>query len=60
MMVMMLVRQGFLRAKGGPREFNVNLYATKKTAAQGLLDLALLMANASQLKSIVQTQGDHQ
>jgi hypothetical protein len=39
--------------------FDINLYATKKSAAQGLLDLALLMANASQLKYIIMTEGDH-
>lgn len=41
------------------RNFDINLYATKKSAAQGLLDLALLMANASQLKHIILTDGDH-
>lgn len=41
------------------RNFDINLYATKKSAAQGLLDLALLMANASQLKHIIMTDGDH-
>ena len=30
-----------------------NKYATKKTFAQGLLDIGLLMANASQLKSLI-------
>lgn len=33
---------------------NVNKYATIKSAAQGLLDMALLAANASQLKSVLQ------
>uniref|UniRef100_A0A914WD58 Ninjurin 2 n=1 Tax=Plectus sambesii TaxID=2011161 RepID=A0A914WD58_9BILA len=33
--------------------FDMNRYASKKTAANGLLDLALLMANASQLKHIL-------
>lgn len=28
-------------------------YATKKTVAQGLLDIGLLMANASQLKAVI-------
>lgn len=30
-----------------------NSYATKKTLAKGLLDIGLLMANASQLKSLL-------
>lgn len=33
---------------------DVNRYATKKTVTQGMLDLALLTANASQLKYILQ------
>lgn len=33
------------------RQFNS--YATKKTLAKGLLDIGLLMANASQLKSLL-------
>ncbi|KAL3235371.1 hypothetical protein MRX96_048347 [Rhipicephalus microplus] len=32
---------------------NTNRYATKKTVAQGLLDIALLTANTSQLKSVI-------
>jgi hypothetical protein len=32
---------------------NVNDYATRKTIAQGMLDLALLTANAAQLKRIM-------
>lgn len=32
---------------------DVNLYSTKKTVAQGMLDIALLSANASQLKFVV-------
>lgn len=34
-----------------PRPININHYATKKTAAQSMLDVALLMANSSQLKT---------
>ncbi|XP_056897770.1 ninjurin-2 isoform X2 [Takifugu flavidus] len=33
------------------RPMNINHYATKKTAAQSMLDVALLMANSSQLKT---------
>ncbi|XP_043934077.1 ninjurin-1-like isoform X2 [Protopterus annectens] len=36
------------------RPVNINRYATKKTAAQSMLDVALLMANASQLKAVVE------
>ncbi|XP_052781947.1 ninjurin-1-like isoform X1 [Mya arenaria] len=37
----------------GKAPFNFNSYATKKTLAKGLLDIGLLMANASQLKSLI-------
>uniref|UniRef100_A0A3B5QJM2 Ninjurin-2-like n=1 Tax=Xiphophorus maculatus TaxID=8083 RepID=A0A3B5QJM2_XIPMA len=33
--------------------FDMNHYATKKSAAQSMLDVALLMANSSQLKTIL-------
>ncbi|KAH3881427.1 ninjurin-1-like [Dreissena polymorpha] len=36
-----------------PTGFRYNSYATKKTLAKGLLDISLLMANASQLKSLI-------
>merc|ERR1711997_1036520 len=36
------------------RGLDVNRYATKKTIAQGMLDIALLTANASQLKYVLQ------
>lgn len=35
------------------RTFDMNHYATKKSAAQSMLDVALLMANSSQLKTIL-------
>ncbi|KAF3859912.1 hypothetical protein F7725_000167 [Dissostichus mawsoni] len=35
------------------RPINLNHYATKKSAAQSMLDVALLMANSSQLKSVL-------
>lgn len=35
------------------RAMNINHYATKKTAAQSMLDVALLMANSSQLKTVL-------
>ncbi|KAK7600905.1 hypothetical protein V9T40_008346 [Parthenolecanium corni] len=37
------------------KPMDVNRYATKKTVAQGMLDIALLTANASQLKYILQS-----
>lgn len=33
--------------------FDYNVYAQKKSTASGLMDLALLMANASQLKHVL-------
>lgn len=36
------------------RPMDVNLYATKKSVTQGLMDIALLTANASQLKVLLQ------
>ncbi|KAI5093897.1 ninjurin 2 [Silurus meridionalis] len=35
---------------------NINRYATKKTMAEGMLDVALLMANASQLKAVLEQE----
>ncbi|XP_014773313.1 ninjurin-1 isoform X2 [Octopus bimaculoides] len=42
-----------------PITFNYYRYATKKTMAQGLLDVALLMSNASQLKAILDVGEAH-
>ncbi|CAD7083757.1 unnamed protein product [Hermetia illucens] len=42
------------------RELNLNSYATKKTIAQAILDLALLAANASQLKFILSVGEKHE
>ncbi|XP_038211613.1 ninjurin-2-like [Zerene cesonia] len=39
---------------------DANRYATKKTVAQGLLDIALLTSNASQLKYIIQVGPKHE
>lgn len=33
---------------------NINHYANKKSAAESMLDIALLMANASQLKAVME------
>merc|ERR1711872_731196 len=35
-------------------KLNANRYATKKTIAQGMLDIALLTSNASQLRYVLQ------
>ncbi|KAJ8960217.1 hypothetical protein NQ318_003941 [Aromia moschata] len=42
------------------KTMDVNKYATKKTIAQGLLDVALLTANASQLKYVLQVGEKHE
>merc|ERR1711894_190563 len=39
---------------GRRKALDANRYATKKTIAQGMLDVALLTANASQLKYVLQ------
>ena len=41
------------------KTMDVNRYATKKTIAQGMLDVALLTANASQLKYVLQLGYDN-
>ncbi|XP_031847858.1 ninjurin-A [Nomia melanderi] len=38
---------------------DVNIYQHKKTLAQGMMDLALLSANANQLRYVLQTDGGH-
>lgn len=38
---------------------DVNAYAHKKTLAQGMMDLALLTANANQLRYVVETYKSH-
>uniref|UniRef100_A0A8D9E5V0 Ninjurin-1 n=1 Tax=Cacopsylla melanoneura TaxID=428564 RepID=A0A8D9E5V0_9HEMI len=42
------------------KPIDANRYATKKTIAQGMLDIALLTANASQLKYILQVGAKHE
>ncbi|CAI9171212.1 unnamed protein product [Rangifer tarandus platyrhynchus] len=39
---------------GRNRPINMNHYANKKSAAESMLDIALLMANASQLKAVIE------
>merc|ERR1711953_747564 len=41
------------------KTLDANRYATKKTIAQGMLDVALLTANASQLKNVLQVGEDN-
>ncbi|XP_056131252.1 ninjurin-1-like [Lampris incognitus] len=43
-------------SRRGP--LNMNNYANKKSAAESMLDVALLMANASQLKAVVEQGSD--
>ncbi|XP_045172741.2 ninjurin-2-like [Mercenaria mercenaria] len=40
--------------------FDFNTYATKKTIAKGLLDVGLLMSNASQLKTTISLGSSHE
>ena len=40
-----------------PGRFDVNIYQQKKTLAQGMMDLALISANANQLRYILQSHG---
>ncbi|KAF7988373.1 hypothetical protein HCN44_000946 [Aphidius gifuensis] len=53
----------FVTENGGinqVKSLDANRYATKKTIAQGMLDIALLTANASQLKYILQVGRQHE
>ncbi|KAF4093536.1 hypothetical protein AMELA_G00003080 [Ameiurus melas] len=45
-------QQGRRRRMSAP--LNMNHYANKKSAAESMLDVALLMANASQLKAVME------
>ncbi|KAM9467941.1 ninjurin-2 isoform 1-T2 [Clarias gariepinus] len=42
------------RGQAALQRLNLNHYATKKTVAESMLDVALLMANASQLKAALE------
>lgn len=39
--------------------FDVNQYITKKTVTQGMMDVALLMSNAAQLKALLEVGKEH-
>ncbi|XP_003737707.1 ninjurin-2 [Galendromus occidentalis] len=47
-------------SKGVGGFLDANVYATKKSIAQGMLDVALLTANASQLKYLLQVGHKHE
>ncbi|XP_065305695.1 ninjurin-1-like isoform X2 [Dermacentor albipictus] len=51
-----MTKTGWVRTSAS---MNPNLYATKKTLAQGMLDVALLSVNATQLKTIIQRGDEH-
>ncbi|KAJ7999739.1 hypothetical protein DPEC_G00197540 [Dallia pectoralis] len=46
------------RRRDGAGPLNMNHYANKKSAAESMLDVALLMANASQLKAVMEQGPD--
>ncbi|XP_034056749.1 ninjurin-2-like isoform X3 [Gymnodraco acuticeps] len=39
---------------GSPSNLNMNLYATKKTASEGMLDIALFLANITHMKTVIE------
>ncbi|XP_056281387.1 ninjurin-2-like isoform X1 [Pseudoliparis swirei] len=39
---------------GPPSNLNMNLYATKKSAAEGMLDIALFLANITHMKTVIE------
>ncbi|XP_008302888.1 ninjurin-2-like [Stegastes partitus] len=41
-------------AGGATSNLNMNLYATKKTAAEGMLDIALFLANITHMKTVIE------
>ncbi|XP_063785302.1 ninjurin-2 isoform X1 [Pseudophryne corroboree] len=45
---------GSVRGRGRDSPINMNHYATKKTLAESMLDVALFMANATQLKAVLE------
>ncbi|KAM4652835.1 ninjurin-1 [Discoglossus pictus] len=48
------LHDGEIVIERGRRNLNINHYANKKSAAESMLDIALLMANASQLKAVIE------
>ncbi|XP_071003392.1 ninjurin-2-like [Oncorhynchus clarkii lewisi] len=55
---MMSTTRGRAERQGGSTSLNMNHYATKKTVAGSMLDVALLMANAAQLKAVLEQGPD--
>ncbi|XP_035599304.1 ninjurin-1-like [Oncorhynchus keta] len=51
-------RQGHWNRRQAGQPINMNRYANKKSAAESMLDVALLMANASQLKAVLEQDPD--
>ncbi|CDQ77536.1 ninjurin-1 [Oncorhynchus mykiss] len=51
-------RQGPRNRRQADQPINMNRYANKKSAAESMLDVALLMANASQLKAVLEQGPD--
>ena len=50
----------YLFGQHNPRRgVDINVYQHKKTLAQGMMDLALLSANANQLRYVLESGGDH-
>lgn len=49
------MNQFFLQA----RQFDINVYQQKKTLAQGMMDIALLSANANQLRYVLELPADN-
>uniref|UniRef100_A0A667WHE1 Ninjurin 2 n=1 Tax=Myripristis murdjan TaxID=586833 RepID=A0A667WHE1_9TELE len=45
---------GFITRGGSASNLNMNLYATKKTAAEGMLDIALFLANVTHMKTVIE------
>ncbi|XP_076313634.1 ninjurin-2-like [Tachypleus tridentatus] len=50
--------KGLIEREGAPcmPRWDANLYATKKSVAQGMMDIALLTANACQLKYVLREE----
>jgi Ninjurin len=53
-------QKSFIQQVKSLKEMNINNYASRKSLAQGMLDLALLTANASQLKYILSVGESHE
>ncbi|KAL7641471.1 UNVERIFIED_CONTAM: hypothetical protein RMT77_007342 [Armadillidium vulgare] len=54
------VKMSVMPTGGSSKDLNINRYATKKTIAQGMLDIALLTANASQLRYVLGLGEQHE